>query len=119
VNLSRFLRESRGEHSPAWLDHADAPGRVAANDAEAVAWFCELYGTEAGNMALRVLAHGGVYLCGGIAPRLLSGLQGGGFLRRFLAKGKVSPAIAGVPVYVVTHPQLGLLGAAAEALRIR
>jgi glucokinase len=57
-----------------------------------------------------------VYLCGGIAPNLLPALRGDGFRRRFFAKGKVAEAIRGVPVWVVTHPSLGLLGAAAEVL---
>ncbi|MDP2317545.1 MAG: glucokinase [Pseudomonadota bacterium] len=119
VNLSRFLCLERGEPPPAWLDGHDAPARVAQEDPEAVAWFCALYGAEAGNMALRVLARGGVYLCGGIAPRMLPALMAGGFRARFEAKGKIAAAIRGVPVTVVTHPGLGLLGAAAEAMRIR
>lgn len=118
VNLARFLHAERGEAPPPWIDAPDAPARVAAEDPEAVAWFCELYGAEAGNMALRVLALGGVYLCGGIAPRLLPQLRGEGFRRRFLAKGKLGAAIRDVPVTVVTHPGLGLLGAAAEGLRL-
>ncbi len=114
VRLARFLAiEARGPVPP-WLDEPGAPSRVAATDAEAVRWFCDLYGAEAGNMALRVLARGGVYLAGGIAPRMLPALQAGGFRQRFEAKGKLGAAIANIPVYVVTHPALGLLGAAAE-----
>jgi glucokinase len=119
VNLSRFLASERGGAIPEWLDAADAPAQVAARDPEAVAWFCGLYGTEAGNLALRVLARGGVFLCGGIAPKLLPQLRSGTFRRRFEAKGKVSSAIRDVPVTVVLHPQLGLLGAAAEAAQMR
>lgn len=119
VNLARFNCLERGEPPPAWMDGADAPARIAAEDPETIAWFCALYGAEAGNMALRVLARGGVYLCGGIAPRLIPQLQGGEFRTRFLSKGKLGAAIKDVPVTVVTHPGLGLLGAAAEALRIR
>ncbi len=119
VNLSRFLHAERGEECPPWMDTHEAPARVTAEDPEAVAWFCSLYGAEAGNMALRVLALGGVFLCGGIAPRLLDALRAGDFRARFLAKGKLGAAIRDVPVSVVLHPGLGLLGAAAEALRIR
>lgn len=119
VNLARFSSMERGEPPAPWLDGPDAPARVAQEDAETVAWFCALYGAEAGNMALRVLARGGVYLCGGIAPRLLPVLQSGPFRKRFEDKGKVGAAIRDVPVTVVTHPGLGLLGAAAEAMRIR
>jgi len=117
VNLARFLHADRGEPTPTWLDAPDAPARVVAEDPEAVAWFCSLYGAEAGNMALRVLALGGVYLCGGIAPRLLDALRAGGFRARFQAKGQLGATIRDVPVHVVLHPGLGLLGAAAEALR--
>ncbi|MBM4367926.1 MAG: glucokinase [Deltaproteobacteria bacterium] len=114
VRLARFLALEGPVPVPTWLDEAGAPARVAATDPEAVRWFCELYGAEAGNMALRVLARGGVYVAGGIAPRMLPALQAGGFRRRFEAKGKLGAAIADVPAYVVTHPGLGLLGAAAE-----
>jgi glucokinase len=116
VNLARFLLEERGE-TPGWLDGADAAAHVAERCPEAVAWFCALYGAEAGNMALRVLARGGVWLCGGIAPRMLDALRGGAFEQRFRAKGKLRHALDGIPVHVVTHPSLGLLGAAGEALR--
>lgn len=118
VNLARFTYEDRNAPAPTWLDAADAPARVAAEEPEVVDWFCALYGAEAGNMALRVIALGGVYLCGGIAPRLLGPLQAGGFAARFSAKGRISTAIQDVPVYVVLHPGLGLLGAAAEAERL-
>jgi glucokinase len=119
VNLARFNGHERGEPPAPWMDAPDAPARIAAEDPETIAWFCALYGAEAGNMALRVLARGGVYLCGGIAPRLILELQSGAFRERFLSKGKLSAAIAEVPITVVTHAGLGLLGAAAEAIRIR
>lgn len=119
VNLARFSSLERGEPPPSWLDGPDAPARVATEDPETVEWFCALYGAEAGNLALRVLARGGVYVCGGIAPRMLRVLESGAFRRRFQDKGKLGAAIRDVPVTVVTHPALGLLGAAAEAMRIR
>jgi glucokinase len=119
VNLTRFHYEDRGQRAPAWLDSPDAPARVTATEPAVVDWFCALYGAEAGNVALRVLARGGVFLCGGIAPRILPQLRAGGFRRRFEAKGKLGEAIRDIPVYVATHPALGLLGAAEEALRLR
>lgn len=115
VNLARFTYADRGLVAPPWIDGPDAPARVVADEPEVVAWFCALYGAEAGNMALRVLALGGVYLCGGIAPRLLDPLKSGAFQERFAAKGRLGAAIRDVPVRVVLHPGLGLLGAAAEA----
>ncbi|MDP2310546.1 MAG: glucokinase [Pseudomonadota bacterium] len=119
VNLARFASLDRGEPPPPWLDGPEAPARVAAEDPETVDWFCALYGAEAGNLALRVLARGGVYLCGGIAPRMVPSLKAGAFRARFENKGKLGAAIRAVPVSVVTHPGLGLLGAAAEAMRMR
>lgn len=114
VNLARFGCFERGEAAPDWLDGPDAPARVGRQWPEVLAWFAELYGAEAGNAALRSLARGGVYLAGGIAPRLLPELGAGGFRRRFEAKGPLGAAIADIPVFVVTHPALGLLGAARE-----
>lgn len=116
VNLARFDWAERGVAPPAWVNDPDAPARVAATQPEVVAWFAELYGAEAGNLALRVLA-GSVYLAGGIAPRMLPNLRSGGFARRFRDKGKVGAAIADVPVYLAAHPALGLLGARAELAR--
>jgi glucokinase len=116
VNLARFLCEEAGQPTD-WLDEPDAAARIAERTPEAIRWFCALYGAEAGNMALRVLARGGVWLCGGIAPRLLDPLRAGMFEARFRAKGKLRHALEGIPVRVVTHPSLGLLGAAGEALR--
>jgi glucokinase len=81
--------------------------------------FCEIYGQEAGNLALKVLATGGVYLCGGIAPRILPRLQAGPFQRAFSDKGRMSPLVDAIPVRVVVHPHSGLVGAAALATRLR
>lgn len=114
VHLARFTLEERGLALPPWLDLPDGPQRVMETMPDVVEWFAELYGAEAGNLALRCLAAGGVYVCGGIAPRMLPALLAGGFRRRFEAKGKVGAAIAAIPVFVVTHPALGLLGAAEE-----
>jgi glucokinase len=115
VRLAAFAAEDSGTTPPPWLADDDAPRRVATELPAVATWFAELYGIAAGNAALRTLPRGGVWLCGGIAPTLLPLLQAGGFRRRFEAKGKVSPAIATLPAFVVTHRSLGLLGAA-EAL---
>lgn len=116
VNLARFSWAERGVAAPDWVDAPDAPARVAEAEPGVLAWFAELYGAEAGNLALRVLA-GSVYLAGGIAPRMLPLLRSGGFERRFREKGKVGAALAGVPVFLAAHPALGLLGARAELTR--
>lgn len=81
----------------------------------AVAIFCSVLGAVAGNLALYALATGGVFIAGGIAPRLLPYLQRGGFRDAFERKGRLSPLVARLPAFVVTHPQPGLLGAATIA----
>lgn len=73
--------------------------------------FVSAYGAEAGNMALRTLSRGGVYITGGIAPKLLPKLRDGAFLRAFLDKGRMRDVVAEVPVHVVLDPDVPLLGA--------
>lgn len=73
--------------------------------------FVAAYGAEAGNMALRTLARGGVYVTGGIAPKLLPKLREGGFLRAFLDKGRMTELARQMPVHVVLDPDVPLLGA--------
>ena len=74
--------------------------------------FVQLYGAEAGNLALKSLATGGVYLAGGIAARILPRMTDGTFLRHFRQKGRFSGLLAGFPVFVVKDPAAGLRGAA-------
>ena len=86
---------------------------------EALDLFAAVYGAQAGNLALTVLATGGVYLAGGIAPRLIAKLQDGTFLKAFLEKGELEEFLTRVPVQVIMSPDAGLLGAAAVAARGR
>jgi glucokinase len=81
----------------------------------ALAIFCSVLGAVAGNLALMVLATGGVFVAGGIAPRVLPFLQRGGFREAFDRKGRLHTLVERIPAYVVTHPQPGLLGAATVA----
>jgi glucokinase len=74
--------------------------------------FAAILGAEAGNMALKVLATGGVFLGGGIPPRILSFLQDDLFMRAFFNKGRFSALLARVPVHVILNPKVALLGAA-------
>jgi len=104
-------------------DTAAAIAHLALIDKDAAAvqamdMFVRLYGAEAGNLALKFLATGGVYVAGGIAPKILAHLAGGGFMQGFLAKGRHADLMAGIPVHVVLEPKAALLGAArrAEAL---
>jgi glucokinase len=78
----------------------------------ALAIFCSVLGATAGNLGLMVLATGGVYVAGGIAPRVLPFLQRGGFREAFDRKGRLHTLVERLPAYVVTHPEPGLLGAA-------
>jgi len=73
--------------------------------------FINAYGSFAGNMALGALARGGVYIAGGIAPKIVTRLKGGGFMRAFNAKGAFAPLLSGIPVRVVMNAQVGLRGA--------
>jgi len=78
--------------------------------------FIEAYGAAAGDFALDVLARGGVYIAGGIAPRIVSRLRLGGFLKGFRSKGRFGERLARIPVHVVTNAALGVLGARAIAV---
>jgi glucokinase len=81
----------------------------------ALAMFCSILGAVAGNLGLMVLATGGVFVAGGIAPRILPYLQRGGFREAFDRKGRLHTLVERIPAYVVTHAQPGLLGAASVA----
>ena len=77
--------------------------------------FVAAYGAFAGNMALATLAHGGVYIAGGIAPKIVAKLQDGAFMRAFVDKGRFRELLETMPVHVVLNPQVGLYGALLEA----
>lgn len=80
--------------------------------------FVDAYGAEAGNLALKLLPYGGLYVAGGIAGKILPLIKDGQFLRAFGQKGRVSSLLARVPVQVVLNPQVGLIGAAICASRL-
>ena len=75
--------------------------------------FCAMLGTVAGNLVLTLGAQGGVYIAGGIVPRLGRRFVDSGFRERFEAKGRMRPYLAAVPAYVVTHRLPAFLGCAA------
>jgi len=81
--------------------------------------FVAVYGAFAGNMALTTLAHGGVFISGGIAPKIAGRLKDGAFARAFASKGRFSDLLSSIPVHVVMNPQVGLLGAIQEAGRLQ
>ena len=85
--------------------------------AEALRLFVSIYGSETGNLALQYRTTGGVYVGGGIAPKILPALREGGFLEAFRAKPPHEAFLKDVPVRVVREPELGVFGAAAAAYR--
>ncbi len=93
-------------------------GLAAASGAcrEALRLFVSVYGAQAGNVALQVLASGGIYIGGGIAPAILPALRWGEFLEAFLDKGRFREFLAAVPVKVILDDTAALLGAAQYAL---
>ena len=91
---------------------------VAGSDTlcvEALKLFCRLYGAESGNLALKCLPYGGVYLAGGIGAKILPVLQQGDFLDGFLAKGRCRAILQKISVKVCTNPEVALLGALSYA----
>lgn len=79
---------------------------------EALAMFCAMLGTVAGNLALTLGARGGIYIAGGIVPRLGAAFAASGFRRRFEEKGRFAPYLARIPTFVITHPHPAYLGLA-------
>src|SRR5207302_67357 len=77
--------------------------------------FVGIYGAEAGNLALKLLATGGVFVSGGIASRILPRLTGPTFIQAFTAKGRLQPLMETIPVRVIINDKVGLLGAARYA----
>ena len=94
------------------LEHNDA----LAN--QALDLFVRIYGAQAGNLALTIGATGGVYIAGGIAPKIIAKLKDSAFLDAFRSKGNMSAYVANIPVRVVMNPKVGLIGAVAVAGRL-
>ena len=118
VNLHRALSEMAGE-DPTPLQPAEVTAGAAAGDARcmrALDVFCAVFGAVAGDLVLSSGAWDGVFLTGGMVPKLLPSLQHSGFRQRFEHKGRYAPAMARVPTLAMLHPQPGLLGAAALAV---
>jgi len=127
-NIYRFFSSYRQQAAPNWLQaemqskgvapaiSAAALGGRDALCSESLDLFIELYGREAGNHALKLMATGGVYLGGGIAPRILPRIREGGFLRAFRGKGRMQALMDSMPVRVILNDKAALLGAARFAL---
>lgn len=78
----------------------------------------QIYGAQAGNLALACLPRGGLFVAGGIAPKILERLQAGGFMEAFLSKGRLSELMQQIPVKVILESKVGLLGASRLAMRL-
>ena len=123
VNLHRFTHRGGECGMLEGVDPRDAPPRISQAGlsgrcqgcADALARFVSAYGAEAGNMALRGVAVSGLYVGGGIAPKILPALKSGRFMDAFLAKEPMSELVSKVPVKVILNPEAGLLGAAVYA----
>jgi glucokinase len=122
-NVFEFLRDSKRGTAPAWLNEEMQHGAPAAISraamagtaqicVEALDLFISIYAAEAGNLALKLMATGGVYLGGGISPKILTKLQGPNFMRNFLSKGRMQRLMETIPVRVIMNDQTALLGAA-------
>ena len=126
-NVYMFLRDIKGGEEPAWLGRAIREGDPAAVISgaaqegrsslcsDALDLFVTLYGAEAGNLALKMMATAGIYIGGGIAPKILRRLQGPGFMRAFIAKGRMEGLLDSIPVRVILNDRTALLGAARRA----
>jgi len=123
-NVYTFLRDTQRGVEPDWLAEelrqVDPPAAIAG---AALAGTCDLcvqaldlcvalYGAEAGNLALKVMATGGVFLGGGIAPKIVAKLQEPTFMQAFCAKGRLQPVLAAMPVRVIMNDKTALYGAA-------
>lgn len=125
VNIFEFLSASGYGTPPSWyeteVEKGKDPGALISQAAldkasplfeKALDLFVSLYGAEAGNLGLTVKATGGVYVGGGIAPKILPRLADGGFMEAFTDKGRMRSLMEEMPVYVILEPRTALFGAA-------
>jgi glucokinase len=127
-NVYCFLRERGGLDEPAWLAEQISSGdKTAAVSAAALAHkselavkaldlFVSVYGAMAGNLALMMMATGGLYVGGGIAPKISEKLKDGTFMKAFTNKGRLSSVMTSIPVHVILEDKTALFGAASAAL---
>jgi glucokinase len=134
TSIYRFLHDSNySQSSPAmaeiyrtWLEEMGKPHKTvdlaakistfAEEDSDYLCYqtmkiFVESYGAEAGNLALKLLPYGGLYVAGGIAAKNLALLTQGSFMKAFRAKGRMTELLSNIPVHIVLNPKVGLIGA--------
>jgi glucokinase len=114
LESSAVAEAMRGEDPAAAISKAALDGSCPLSSA-ALDLFVTLYGAEAGNLALKTMATGGLFVGGGIAPRIADRLRDGRFMRAFVAKGRMQPLLESMPVKVVLNDRTALLGAARHA----
>ncbi|MFO0774953.1 MAG: glucokinase [Nitrospiraceae bacterium] len=129
MTIYEFLRDTK-KNEPTWLAEkiraGDGPAVISeagltgqADIAkQALELFASIYGAEAGNLALKAMSLDGIYLGGGIAPKLLKKLQDGTFMRGFTNKGRYKRLMSSIPVRVITNQHTALLGAASMASQL-
>ncbi|MBV9497721.1 MAG: glucokinase [Acidobacteria bacterium] len=119
VNIDNFVRgldRPYDEHLPGKIAELADGGDEQAQKTMAI--FVDCYGAEAGNMALRLLSRGGVFLAGGIAAKNIPRFTDGKFLEAFLRKGRFRSIMESIPVNLITNPKVGLIGAVEMAVRV-
>ncbi len=126
-NIYAFFRDDRKLEEPAWLKkrmETEDPNAVIGEVGEeggcelcvrTLDLFASAYGAEAGNLGLKILATGGVYLGGGIAPKILKTMRNGKFMEAFTDKGRLSHVLEHAPVRIILESRAALMGAAAYA----
>ncbi|MCU7837336.1 MAG: glucokinase [gamma proteobacterium symbiont of Taylorina sp.] len=126
-NLYQYLCHENNSQPPDWLaqqmqagDTAAAISKAAVSGTDqlcvqALDWFVYFYGVEAANHALKIMSRGGVFLGGGIAPKIIKQLQAGRFMQAFLDKGRMQPLLKSMPVKVIMNDKTALYGPAIYA----
>jgi glucokinase len=129
VSIYRYLAEVEGvperphvqcrmgRSDPAAVISEEALAGTDALSGRALEMFVSAWGARAGDLALTVMATGGVYIAGGIAPRVVPKLREGAFTTAFRGKGRLSDVVARMPINVIVNPHVGLIGAAVVAMR--
>lgn len=116
--VKQWESESEKSVDPAAAISAAAIAKTDPLSQATMQMFLTAYGAEAGNFALKTLCYGGLYLAGGIAAKNLELFADGTFMTAFSHKGRVSDLLAGIPVHIILNPQVGLIGAAAQASKL-
>ncbi len=127
-NIYKFLRDTGRAEEPKWLadrlysgDPSAIISELAMKDESPLCWqaldlFTAVYGAEAGNLALKGMAAGGVYLGGGIAPKILKKLVSNVFIEAFVEKGRSADLMRSMPIHVILNDKTALLGAGRLAM---